>query len=53
MTLMQTDGFYVGDFQYNDGPFKSVDWADAQSQRIASPIGIRFLESIPFRYVLS
>jgi hypothetical protein len=29
MTLMQTDGFYDGAFQYNDGPFKSVDWADA------------------------
>ncbi len=30
MTLMQTDGFYVGDFQYNDGLFKSVDWVEAE-----------------------
>lgn len=35
MTLMQTDGFYVGDFQYNDGPFKSVDWADAATLKNA------------------
>lgn len=29
LTLMQTDGFYDGDKQYNDGPFKSVDWTNA------------------------
>lgn len=28
MTLMQTDGFYVGDFQYNDGPFKYVNFTN-------------------------
>lgn len=29
LTLMQTDGFYDGDKQFNDGPFKSVDWGNA------------------------
>jgi len=29
MTLMQTDGIYQGDSQYNDGPFRYVDFTDA------------------------
>lgn len=28
LTLMQTDGFYDGDKQFNDGPFTFVDWTN-------------------------
>lgn len=35
MTIMQTDGFYQGDKQYNDGPFKYVDFTNAALLRNA------------------
>lgn len=35
LTLMQTGGIYQGDSQYNDGPFKSVDWGYAALLRNA------------------
>ena len=35
MTLMQKDGFYQGPTQYNDGPFKYVDYTNAAILRNA------------------